>query len=101
MPRNVYRYTISDSVRLADARATLDLALFGAQALHGESRVRLDARYAFDAEKRTLAIDASTDVGECLNQLFVGYLRQEYGDGAFRVERADRLPAAEPAAAAA
>lgn len=101
MERNVYKYTVSESVRLADIEATLDLALFGTQSLHGESRVRLDARYVADEEKRAFVIDASTEVGETLNQLFVGYVRQEFGDDAFRVERVDRLPAVVPVGAAA
>ena len=100
MDRNVYRYVISESVLLEDVEATLDLALLGAQSLHGESRMRLDARYVFDADKRAFVIDASTAVGESLNQLFIGYVRQEFGEGAFRVERLDRLPAGEPAGAA-
>ena len=63
MDRNVYRYVILDSVLLEDVEATLDLALLGTQSLHGESRVRLDARYVFDAEMRAFVIDASTAVG--------------------------------------
>jgi hypothetical protein len=93
MNREVYRYVFVDSVLLEDVEATLNLALLGVQSLHGESRVRLDARYVFDAEKRAFVIDASTAVGESLNQLFIGYVRQEFGEDAFRVERVDRLPA--------
>jgi len=100
MERSIYRYVISESVLLEDVEATFDLALLGAQSLHGESRVRLDARYVFDADKRAFVIDASTAVGESLNQLFVGYVRQEFGEDAFRVERVDRIPAPVAAGAA-
>lgn len=100
MNREVYRYVFVESVLLEDVEATLDLALLGAQSLHGESRVRLDARYVFDADKRAFVIDASTAVGESLNQLFVGYVRQEFGEDAFRVERVDRIPVPVAAGAA-
>lgn len=100
MSQSVYRYTIPDASPLEDIQATFDLALLGVQSLHGESRVRLDVRFVLDTERRAFIIDASTEAGESLNQLFVGYLRQELGEQAFRVERLDRLPAAVPAGAA-
>jgi len=101
MNRDIYRYVFVELVALNDVQATLDLALLGAQCLHGESRVRLDARYAFDSDKSAFVIDASTPVGQSLNQLFVGFVRREFGEDAFRVERVDRLPATTPAGAAA
>jgi hypothetical protein len=78
----------------------LDLAITTVECLHGESRVRLDARFADDPAKRSLVIDASTEVGRSLNQVFVGYLGRELGESAFKVERVDRAPeAAAPAGA--
>lgn len=101
MERNIYRYKFEIDVLLEDIEATLDLALLGAQGLHGEASVRLDARYVVDYEKRAIVIDATTAVGQSLNQLFICYVRQEFGDGAFRVEHVDRLPVVVPAGAAA
>lgn len=100
MPREVYRYVFGQEVSFADVLATLDLALLAVEALHGESRSRLDARFTDDSGQRAVVIDASTSVGQALNQVFVGYVTREFGEGAFKVERVDRVPAAaQPAGA--
>lgn len=90
MAREVYRYVFNDSVPFAEVLATLDLALIAVESIHGESRSRLDARFSDDAAKRSVVIDAGTDVGQALNQVFVGYARREFGETAFRVERLNR-----------
>ncbi|RME97747.1 MAG: hypothetical protein D6773_15360 [Alphaproteobacteria bacterium] len=45
----------------------------------------MDGRFASDPERRTLVIDASTPVGQALNEIFVGYARREFGESAFTV----------------
>jgi hypothetical protein len=92
MSQNVYRYQITDPEIMVEAQATFDLALLGVQSLHGETRTRLDAKYASDDGKRAFVIDATTAVGESLNHLFAGYLRQEFGERGFHVQRLDRMP---------
>lgn len=100
MSSQAYRYVLCRPVPFPEVMATFDLALIAVQSLHGDERTRLDARFASDAGKRTLAIDADTRVGQALNQIFTGFARREFGDHAFRVERVDRVPAAaEPAGA--
>lgn len=92
MSREVYRYAFGNDVAFAEVLATLDLSLIAVESLHGESRSRLDARFVDDEPKRAIVIDASTEVGRALNQVFVGYVRREFGETAFRVERLDRVP---------
>lgn len=92
MPREVYRYIFNDSVPFAEVLATVDLALIAVESIHGESRSRLDARFSDDPARHAVVIDASTDAGQAFNQVFVGYARREFGEGAFRVERTDRVP---------
>ncbi len=92
MSREVYRYAFGQDVAFADVLATLDLSLIAVESLHGESRSRMDARFIDDEHKRAIVIDASTEVGRSLNQVFVGYVRREFGETAFRVERLDRVP---------
>lgn len=92
MAREVYRYVFNDSVPFAEVLATVDLALIAVESIHGESRSRLDARFSDDVAKRSVVIDAGTDVGQALNQVFVGYVRREFGEIAFRVERLNRVP---------
>lgn len=100
MSSQAYRYVLCRPVPFPEVMSTFDLALIAVQSLHGDERTRLDARFASDAGRRTLAIDAGTAVGQALNQIFTGFARREFGDHAFRVERVDRLSAAaEPAGA--
>jgi hypothetical protein len=87
MDSEVYRYTFPPHVPVEDIEATLLLALWGAESLFGESQVRMDAAHYLDADRRTCVIDASTPVGRDVNRLFVGFVRREYGDDSFRVER--------------
>lgn len=101
MSREVYRYAFERETPFTEVLATLELALIAVEALHGEPRTRMDARFVNDPEKRSVVIDASTPVGQSLNQIFTGYVEAEFGDDAFTVERVDRVPEAAPEGAAA
>lgn len=93
----IYRYSFASSVQFEEVEASLVLAVFAAESLHGESRVRLDAGHALDTDKRQIVIDATTQVGRDLNRIFVGFVSREFGADVFEVERAD-LPAVAVAA---
>ena len=99
MTKEPYRYTFSEGLPIEDVEASLLMALLSVESLHGESQARLEAAHAFDAEKRCCVIDAGTDVGRDLNRLFVGYLRREFGEDAFKVQRVDESARAQLAAA--
>jgi len=83
----VYRYVFDQSVSMAELEATLLLAIIATESLHGESQARLDLGHAFDAEKRAVVIDASTEVGRDFSRLFVGFVSREFGRESFQVER--------------
>ena len=87
MTKDIVRYTFSPSVSMREAEETLLLSLLATESLHGESQTQLDARHAFDAEQRACVIDAGSEVGRDLNRLFIGFLRREFGEDAFRVRR--------------
>ena len=72
MPTDAYRYLFRATTPPEEVEATLVLAIFAVEALHGESQTRLDATHAFDADLRTVVIDAGTPVGRDLNRVFVG-----------------------------
>jgi hypothetical protein len=92
--RTVYRYRFEPLVEMADIEASIVLAVFAAESLHGETQVRLDAAHFLDAERRALVIDAATPVGRDLNRLFAGFLRREYGEESFTVQRISETPSA-------
>jgi len=92
MSREIYKYVFDSSVDIADVETSLLLALLATESLHGESQVRLEAAHAMDTEGRACVIDAGGDVGRDLNRLFVGFVRREFGEGAFRVAHITKSP---------
>jgi hypothetical protein len=100
MTKALYRYEFPEAAPIEEVEITLLLAAFGVESLHGEVQARLDAAHAFDPDKRTCVIDASTPVGHDLNKLFAGFLRREFGTGCFTVERLDGTAPPKAAAAA-
>lgn len=85
--RALYRYTFKRHVDIADVADTLTLSILGAEHLHGRSKVRLDGWWHLSRQTRICTIDASTQVGRDLAQLFTGYLSREFGDSSFTVRR--------------
>jgi hypothetical protein len=96
MSKELYRYSFPSNVPLEEIEATLLLALWGAESLHGEPQVRLDAAHFLDPDRRACVIDAATPVGRDVNRLFVGFVQREFGADAFRVERVDSVPTEKP-----
>ena len=99
--REVYQYTFGANVSLEDVESSLLLAIFAVESLHGESQARLDVHQLLDDKLRSVAIDASTEVGQDLNRLFTGFLRREFDETAFRVKRLDSPVVPQPAPAGA
>ncbi len=96
MPTEIHRYSFDPAIVFEDVEASLLLAIFAAESLHGESQVRLDAAHAVDAEQRSCVIDASTQVGRDINRLFIGFVLREFGPDSFHVERVDHVVARQP-----
>jgi hypothetical protein len=92
MAKQLYRYTFTPRAPIEEVEASLLLALLATESLHGESRVRLEAAHAWDSEGRSCVIDAGGEVGDDLNRLFVGFIRREFGEDAFQVERVQQPP---------
>ena len=88
MNREVRRYSFDASVPDAEIENTLALAVFAAEGLHGQSRVRLEATYCFDPEKHACVIDTGSDVGRDICRMFTGFAIREFGESAFTVCRA-------------
>ena len=91
MIAEIYRYHFEPTVDVADIEASLLLAVLATESLHGESQVRLDASHYLDPDRRACVIDAGTPVGRDVNRLFVGFLRREFGEDSFHVERFTRV----------
>ena len=87
MSRQARRYSFSASVPEDEIENTLALAVFAAEGLHGQSRVRLEATYCFVPEKHACVIDDASDVGRDICRMFTGFAIREFGEAAFAVSR--------------
>lgn len=96
MTKDIYRYRFPASVPMQDVEVSLLLAIWGAESLHGEAQVRLDAAHALDGDKRACVIDAGSLVGQAINRLFVGFVQHQFGAEGFKVERVDAVPTRQP-----
>lgn len=87
MTKEIYRYAFAAEVPIEEIEASLLLAVFATESLHGEAQTRLDAAHYLDSAKRACVIDAGTPVGRDINRLFVGFIGREFGPDVFNVER--------------
>jgi len=87
MTKDIYRYTFRPEVPKAEVEASLLLALIAVEGLHGEAQTRLDAGHAIGGLFGVCVIDGSTAVGRDLAKVFTAFLRREFGEDSFRVER--------------
>ena len=87
MTKDIYRYTFWPEVPKAEVEASLLLALIAVEGLHGEAQTRLDAGHAIGGLFGVCVIDGGTAVGRDLAKVFTAFLRREFGEDSFRVER--------------
>jgi len=90
------QFVFEPDVSLAQAEMSLHLAMFAVEGLIGRVRVRLEAKYHLDESNRAIVIDTHGPVGRMIARVFTGLLLREFGEGAFRVERADQIRQYQP-----
>jgi hypothetical protein len=94
MSRRIFRYHFHEDIDLEYVEGELVLAAFNTESLHGAARTRLEVAHFLDGEQRSLSIDATTEVGQHFNALFVGGLLHEYGPDSFTVHAVSPITAA-------
>lgn len=87
MNRDIYKYEFSVDIPLREVEQSLALSVLTTESLHGRSRVRLDASFCLDRERRACIVDAGTEVGRDIARIFTGFLTREFGEDAFKVKR--------------
>ena len=76
----IIKFGFDKRVDMKDVDATLRLALLAVESLHGEDRVRIEARTRLDTQGHEVLIDSSTGVGRDLAAIFGGFVRREFGE---------------------
>lgn len=82
-----YRYVFDRAVPFEEVRDTLHLALLAVTSMHGQTRVRLECAFACDELAHAVEVDASSELGRQLNEIFSGFVAREFGDDAFVIQR--------------
>ncbi|MBI4397482.1 MAG: hypothetical protein HY548_10330 [Elusimicrobia bacterium] len=90
----IYRFQFIDKIPSKDIEETLFWSVFNTESVFGKPKVRLDASFYFDREKKVCVIDNATDVGKHIAQLFTSMASLEFGERAFTVERLEKRPPA-------
>ena len=96
MTANVFRFGFVPAVPLSEAELTLHLAIYAAEGLHGEARVRLDVSYQLDRSENAIIVDGETEVGATLAKVFTHLLIRQFGEDGFQVRRVDAGLAGRP-----
>lgn len=89
--KTVVRFELGPETKRERVEELLALAIVVAECLHGKARVRLGTGYLFSDDGRQLVLDATSEVGEYVAELFTGLLIREIGEEAFSVQRAEKV----------
>jgi hypothetical protein len=96
----VFRFSFARRIELAEAEATLHLAILAAEGLFGEARVRMEVSYHADVPRSAILIDGHTQAGDAVVRIFTAFLMREFGADGFSVRRvASPRTSSTPAAA--
>lgn len=85
MSRQEFRYEFEAKVPIDEVKASLLLAIWSCEALHGAAQVRLDVGHHIDTAARSCVISSDTPVGLDTNRLFVAFVSREFGPDSFTV----------------
>jgi len=85
--QGIYRFIFDEPVPAKEIEEALFWSRLNAESIFGKAKVRLDASYSFDPEKKTCEIDKTTEVGQHIAQIFITCITRSFGDKAFTVER--------------
>ena len=96
MTANVFRFGFVPAVPLTEAELTLHLAIYAAEGLHGEARVRLEVSYQLDRSANAIIVDGETEVGATLVKVFTHLLIRQFGEDGFHVRRVESGSAETP-----
>lgn len=82
---SVYRYTFPKQVRRSVIERAVADAIFAGECIYGTTKVRLAMAYYMN--KGQCVMDADTEIGEHIAQVFTGLVTRELGEEAVKVER--------------
>lgn len=84
----IYRFKFKEGVTKEAIEEQITLAIITTECTFGKPRVRLHASYL--AADGKAVIDASSDVGEHIAQIFTGLMMRIVGEENFTVERINK-----------
>jgi len=86
MTRSKYNFRIGEAATMPSVEETLLMSVIAIEGIHGRARVRMDARFNVDHDRRICTVNSDNRVGEDLARVLSEFLLLEFGDEAFQVE---------------
>lgn len=97
MQRTLYRFRFRSDIPISEIDASLVLAYFAVEGLHGEA----EARRFVTTGIGPCVIDVSTPVGRDLAKILMAFVHRQFGDNAFQVHQIQIINIAVPGKVAA
>ncbi|MBZ0266260.1 hypothetical protein K8I28_16505 [bacterium] len=82
-----YQFRFKKSLPFDEIDGNLEVAMFAAQCIHGRTQLLLDAKFDANPMNNTCWIDADTDVGKTILQIFTGTMALLFGERSFKVRK--------------
>lgn len=90
--REVCRFKFPEGTDPEIAEVQLGLAIIATESAFGHAKVRINAAYCVSEDRRRVAIDVSSPVGEHIAEVFTGLMTRQLGEEGFTVERVHGSP---------
>ena len=85
MTKAGYTIQFGDGASMSNVEETLLMSVIAAEGIHGRARVRLDAGFNLDHDRRICTVNADNPVGENIARVFVEFLLLDLGEEGFQV----------------
>jgi len=82
-----YEFRFGDGLPMAGVEETFLMSVIAAEGIHGRARVRLDASFNVDQDRRICTVNSDNQVGEDIAGIFAEFLLLEFGEDGFEVVR--------------
>ena len=83
----VYNYRFQRDVPFEEIDDTLMLATLAVECMYGRTQIHLDARFQAHRKDNSCWIEADTEVGRNIANIFTGMMVRLFGEKSFKVER--------------
>jgi len=82
-----YQFNFKPDVPFEEIDSTLVLATLAAECIHGRTQIHLDASFQAHRKDNFCWVNADSEVGKHIAQIFTGLIVRLFGEQSFKIER--------------